>query len=190
MLPALDTDDRLETARLMLVPLTPAHAEPLFALLDDWEVVRMLAAVPWPLTLDDVASHAAGLQHQSPARADFVITARNGPVGMCTVKAPGTGRPPRAMPRLGYWIGRRHWGQGYATEALEALAGYAFRSFGGNLTGAGVFADNPASRRVLEKLGFERAGAYSLACRSRGETVTVEDFRTTRARWAERTQRR
>ena len=189
MLSAPSTDDGLRTARLMLVPLKPAHAEPLFALLDDWEVVRMLAEVPWPLTVGDVVSYA-GLRQQSPARADFVITARTGPVGVCNVKGPGTGNPPRVMPRLGYWIGRRHWGQGYATEAIEALAGYAFRSFGGNRIGAGVFADNPASRRVLEKLGFERAGAYGLACRSRGETVTVEDFRITRARWNERADRR
>jgi RimJ/RimL family protein N-acetyltransferase len=94
------------------------------------------------------------------------------------------------MPRLGYWIGRSHWGRGYATEAVAALADYAFRTYPQDRIGAGVFEDNPASRRVLEKLGFSRAGGHMLQCRAREEAVAVEDMQTTRARWLARTRRR
>jgi RimJ/RimL family protein N-acetyltransferase len=54
---------------------------------------------------------------------------------------------------LGYWIGRPYWGQGYATEAARALLSLA-KVLGHRRLVAGHFVDNPASGRVLRKLGF------------------------------------
>jgi RimJ/RimL family protein N-acetyltransferase len=88
------------------------------------------------------------------------------------------------MPRLGYWIGPRHWGRGLGTEAVGAVVGYAFRTHPADRVGAGVFGDNPASRRVLEKLGFAPAGAYRTHSRSRGERVETVDMQLSRAAWA------
>ena len=58
---------------------------------------------------------------------------------------------------LGYWIARAHWGYGYATEAGEAVLGIA-RSLGHQRLQASHFLDNPASGRVLQKLGFTATG--------------------------------
>jgi len=160
-------EDRLTTRRLTLSPLTPMHAPALFALLLDWDVVRMLAEVPWPLTLADVQSHAAKQAEPDPASTEFAIMAAETAIGVCGVKKPGCGDPPRLVPRLGYWIGQPFWNRGCATEAVAALVEYSFRSFPQDVIGAGVFRDNPASRRVLEKLGFEEAGIYELHCRAR-----------------------
>jgi RimJ/RimL family protein N-acetyltransferase len=89
------------------------------------------------------------------------------------------------MPRLGYWIGRPYWGKGLATEAVAALTDFAFGKFAGaGRIGGGVFVDNPASRVVLEKLGFERRGSYPFFCVSRGESVELDDMHLTRERWA------
>ena len=62
---------------------------------------------------------------------------------------------PLAMLELGYWIGRPYWGQGYATEAAQAVIGLA-RSLGGIKMKAETFPHNPASARVLEKAGFRK----------------------------------
>jgi RimJ/RimL family protein N-acetyltransferase len=169
-----------------LAPLRASHAAALFPLLDDWEIVRMLARVPWPLALADVEAYAGRSSGPDAESDDFVILADGETVGAGNVKRPGSGDPPRRMPRLGYWIGRPHWGRGHATAAAGLLVGHAFARFPGDVVGAGVFEDNPGSRRVLEKLGFEAAGRYDTACLSRGGPVQTADMHLTRAVWAAR----
>jgi len=175
--------DVLSTARLSLVPLSPRHASALHALMNDWEVVRMLAVVPWPLPFAEVESFARAHAEGRTVSDEFAILLDRAPIGVGAVKRPGEGNPPRKMPRLGYWIGRPHWGQGYATEAISALIAYAFETFPNDRLGAGVFADNPASRRVQEKCGLRKVGHYALHCRSRGEEVETDDMQLTRADW-------
>jgi RimJ/RimL family protein N-acetyltransferase len=177
--------ESLTTRRLVLTPVAAAHARALHALINDWEVVRMLAELPWPIPPESVEAFAARQEQRAMDETAFTIFAADAPVGVCSVKHPGSGEHRRTMPRLGYWIGRPHWGQGYATEAIAALSGYAFERFPqATVIGAGVFIDNPASRRVLEKLGFERVRGYSYHCTARDEPVELDDMNLTRARWA------
>lgn len=178
----------LRTPRLALAPLCPGYAAPLFELLNDWDVVKNLAEVPWPLRLEDTVRFIASLP--SPSTDDFAILAASGPIGVVTVKKPGSGNPPRKMPRLGYWIGRKYWGQGYGTEAVGALVDYAFRTYPAERVGAGVFHDNAVSRALLEKLGFTARGPGSCTSRSRGGTVEIVDMQVTRNEWAEASARR
>jgi RimJ/RimL family protein N-acetyltransferase/catechol 2,3-dioxygenase-like lactoylglutathione lyase family enzyme len=59
---------------------------------------------------------------------------------------------------IGYWIGRPFWGRGYATEAASAVVRYAFDELDLNRIHAGHFPRNPASGRVLEKIGLRPEG--------------------------------
>jgi RimJ/RimL family protein N-acetyltransferase len=59
---------------------------------------------------------------------------------------------------LGYWLGVPFWGQGYATEAARALLQYGFNTLGLHRIYAGHFANNPASGRVLRKIGMRHEG--------------------------------
>ena len=61
-------------------------------------------------------------------------------------------------PELGYWIGAPYWSQGYATEAANAVVDYAFAVENHAALRAGARVTNPASRRVLEKCGFQWDG--------------------------------
>lgn len=167
-----------------LAPLRAEHARALQPLLDDWAVARMLAEVPWPLPRDAVAELAARARAERGCD-EFAILAGGSPVGIGSVRHPGSGAPPRLMPRLGFWIGRAFWGRGIATAAVAKLADHAFSRSSGERIGAGVFVDNPASRRVLEKLGFERVGGYPTPCRSRRTEVDVDDMHLTRTAWPE-----
>ena len=188
MLSAVATEKtEIETAGLVLEPLSPssiAYAALLFDLLNDWDVVKMLAEVPWPLRLEDVASFLA--RQPSDSGDDFAIVAVSTPIGVATVKRPGSGEPPRKMPRLGYWIGRKYWRQGYGAEAIGALVDFAFRTYPSEKIGAGVFHDNVASRRLLQKLDFTDIGVNSIYSRSRGTDVETADMQITRAAWTTR----
>src|SRR5699024_10331451 len=76
---------------------------------------------------------------------------------------------------LGYWIARAHWGQGYATEAARAVLSQA-RALGHKQLVASHFVDNPASGRVLRKVGFcptgERRIRYSAGRQGVGVALT------------------
>ena len=58
----------------------------------------------------------------------------------------------------GYWVGRRYWGRGYATEAGRHALEFAYATLGLYRVIARPLARNAASRRVLEKLGFDCLG--------------------------------
>jgi len=55
---------------------------------------------------------------------------------------------------LGYWLGEDFWGRGIMTEAVAAFRDFCFENFPLHRISAEVFANNPASARVLEKAGF------------------------------------
>ena len=63
-----------------------------------------------------------------------------------------------AHAEIGYWIGSPYWGQGYATEAARAVVGFGFEGMGLRRIFAHYLARNPASGRVLAKLGFRHEG--------------------------------
>ena len=73
---------------------------------------------------------------------------------------------------MGYWIGRQHWGKGFATEASRALIEIA-KTLKLPRLEASHFLDNPASGRVLEKLGFVATGmsAERYSCARGGEAM-------------------
>ena len=75
---------------------------------------------------------------------------------------------PSADWEFGYWLGKPYWGQGYATEAGGRVVAFAFEELKAERLNAGWFHDNPASGRVLAKLGFRPAGEGEIACVSRG----------------------
>jgi len=173
------------SGRVTLTLLRAAHAPALHPLIDDWEVVKMLAVVPWPVAYEDVASYVEAKRGEASKEIAFCVVVVGQPIGVASIKRPGTSNPPRVMPRLGYWLGRPHWGQGHATEAVRLLVAEAFARYpDATVIGAGIYTDNPASRRVLEKVGFTRVGGYKMHCRSRGAEVQVEDMNLTRDVWA------
>jgi RimJ/RimL family protein N-acetyltransferase len=172
----------LRTKRLTLAPLHLSYAARIFELLNDWDVSRMLSEVPWPLRYEDVTEFLA--KQPDPSVDGFVVLSKGGPIGEAVIKKPGSGDPPRKMPRLGYFLGRRYWRAGYGTEAIGAIVDHAFEKYpAAERVGAGVFHDNPASRGLLEKLGFAAAGVGRCHSCSRGVEVETVDMQVTREAW-------
>ena len=74
-----------------------------------------------------------------------------------------------------------HWGRGYATEAARAVIAYAFDELGYETLEAGARVTNPASRRVLEKCGYEWTGVVLMRVRALGGvSVPCDRFRLDR----------
>lgn len=143
------------TERLLLRPGWSQDAEALYAAIRDEGIVRNLASAPWPYTMADAKAFLATERKASEPAPLIFLRGSGAPelVGVIGI-APG----PAGTPDLGYWIARRHWGRGYATEAGRALIALARDSLRMERLSAGHFVDNPASGRVLEKLGFRATG--------------------------------
>ena len=139
------------TPRLLLRPGFPEDAPALATAIADQAIVRNLAVVPWPYSLRDAEAFLAS--PRDPILPSLLIFERTAGaprlIGSC-----GLGRRPSGAVEMGYWIARPHWGRGFATEACGALVDIA-RTLGLASLEASHFIDNPASARVLEKLGFE-----------------------------------
>jgi RimJ/RimL family protein N-acetyltransferase len=77
----------------------------------------------------------------------------------------------RKTAEMGYWLGRAFWGRGIATEAVRAATLYAFDQLGMHRVFALPFARNPASSRVLEKVGYVREGLMRRSAIKDGELL-------------------
>lgn len=158
------------TERLLLRPGFPEDAPALAGAIADEQIVRNLGSAPWPYGLADAK---AGLSKpQDPGLPSMLIFERTAAaprlVGGC-----GLNRKPSGAIEMGYWIRRSDWGRGFASEAGTALIDIA-RALRLDRLEAGHFVDNPASARVLEKLGFRPTGlsAPRFSCARGAEVMT------------------
>jgi len=158
---------------LLLRPGFPEDAPALAVAIADEAIVKNLAAPPWPFRMRDAEAYLA--RTRDPILPTLLIFERgNGPqlIGEC-----GLARRASGSVELGYWIAKPFWGQGYATEACAALLDIA-RAIGLPSLEGSHFIDNPASGRVLQKLGFQSLGIVApRMCRARGEDVPAQLMR-------------
>ncbi|MGQ3354447.1 MAG: GNAT family N-acetyltransferase [Phreatobacter sp.] len=173
----------LTTRRLVLRQPTFADVPRLALYAGDFDVARMLVAVPHPYAEahasafigDVLASNATG---DSLALVVARLKEPHALVGLVSVTREGRGAT------MGWWFGRPYWGRGFATEAVGGMTGLAFRHPGIDSLAAGAFADNPASLRVQEKAGFVRTGESLRQSAARGGKVTQIDMILTRDAYA------
>lgn len=159
----------IRSERLFLRPAWPEDWAELHGAIDDAGVVRNLARAPWPYRAEDARWFVN--RAQDPRHPDFLVTlpgADGARIIGCAGIAPGED----GAVELGYWIARDHWGRGYATEAARAVLSIARALRHGRIE-ASHFLDNPASGRVLRKLGFTPTGEHRpRRSEGRGTVVT------------------
>jgi RimJ/RimL family protein N-acetyltransferase len=83
---------------------------------------------------------------------------------------------------LGYWLGEPFWGKGYATEAAHALVDLAFHGTDVERVFATCRTSNPASRRVIQKSGFQHAGIGMMSSLAAGN-IAIERYVLDRKTW-------
>ncbi|PEQ12963.1 GNAT family N-acetyltransferase [Novosphingobium sp. PC22D] len=148
----------IRTERLFLRPSWPEDVDELLDVLRDDEVARNLAVVALPS--DAEAARRYLEQPRDPFLPHFFIYLR-GAHGSRLVGGIGLGRHGNEV-ELGYWIAQAHRGRGYAAEAVRAVLAQA-RALGHHRIYASHFADNGASARVLQSVGFAPTG--DIRCR-------------------------
>jgi [ribosomal protein S5]-alanine N-acetyltransferase len=172
----------------VLRPFTRADAPAVQSLAGAWEIANTTSHVPHPYpdgaAEQWIASHAPGFAAGTQATYAIVgqqVEALVGAVGL-------TIEPQHALAELGYWIGVPFWGRGYATEAARALLGFGFSAFRFHRIQARHLVRNPASGRVLQKLGMMHEGTLREATRKWERFEDVAIYAILAAEWNARNQ--
>ena len=168
----------LETKRLALRAPRLEDAKTVAMLANDRRIAENTARIPHPYKMSDAEDFITGA-NKALGEAVFLITLRDETViGGCGV------RPQEQTAALGYWLGVQYWGQGYATEALHAVIDYAFTDLEHEALQAGARVTNPASRRVLEKCGFQWTGVGLYRINAIKSSAPIDRFRLERGIWS------
>jgi RimJ/RimL family protein N-acetyltransferase len=168
----------LETERLILRAPRLGDVKAVAALANDRRIAENTARIPHPYRVSDAEDFVTAANRGNETA--FVIALAEGQViGAC-----GFMQVDRHPPEIGYWLGAKHWGEGYATEAVRAVIDYAFTDLDCEALQAAARVTNPSSRRVLEKCGFQWTGAGLCRVRALASSVPVDRFRLDRGLWA------
>jgi RimJ/RimL family protein N-acetyltransferase len=168
----------LETERLILRAPRLGDAKVVAALANDVRIAENTARIPHPYRRSDADDFILSANRGS--ETTFLITSRNGAVmGAC-----GFTQVDRHPPEVGYWLGAKFWGKGYATEAVRAVIDHVFTDLDCEAIHSAARVTNPASRRVLEKCGFQWTGAGLLRIRALASSAPIDRFRLDRGLWA------
>ncbi len=163
----------IATSRLVLKQPETADATALFQAINDWEVIRWLSRVPYPYK----KHHAVEFIRRNHECVDngsayqFLILFQDKVEG-CV----GLDRHEEEFFNLGYWVARRSWGAGLATEAVHAIIRFAFENVGEKKIHSACHDTNVSSAKVLEKNGFGQTGSKQQFSKALGEVVWVRQF--------------
>ena len=150
----------------MLKPPTGADKHAIVKCIGDFDVARWLSNVPHPYTLADaeewIGIVAESLKDEVPGfkLSIFMDDALIGGVGL--------NHREDNVYELGYWLAKEFWGRGIATEAATGLLQHSRQTLPDAKFVAHCMKGNPASARVLEKLGFRVTGEVEIESLSLG----------------------
>jgi len=180
---------RLETERLVLRPYTPADAGRVQQMCNDWDIASTTLALPYPYpdgaAEQWISTHAESFQQGK--EVTLAITLKPG--GMVVGSMALSVNKNHNRGELGYMIAKEHWNHGYCTEAAQAMVQYGFTAIGLNRIQAVHFPRNPASGKVMQKLGMVREGLLRQYARGqeRFEDVVIYSMLRTEFEATERT---
>ncbi len=158
----------LKTPDLNLRLFTKEDAEFVAISCSDIKIYKTTLAIPRPYTtkhaLDWISMHEENFLNDKYYEFAIEIAQTGeliGCIGLSNLSAHDSGE-------LGYWIVPKHWGKGYATQAAKEVLRFAFDEKGYNRVFASFFAINPASGKVMEKIGMKYEGTRRMHIKKDG----------------------
>jgi RimJ/RimL family protein N-acetyltransferase len=175
--------DAIDTERLVVRMACETDLPALLEVNRDAEVTALLPYATWTSMADAEAWYRRMTDIQASGSAlQFVVASRSTgtAIGTCLLFR---FEQASARAELGYVLGRAHWGRGLMQEALGALIDCAFGAIGLRRLEAEVDPRNPASARLLGRLGFTKEGLLRQRWFSKGEARDVEMYGLLRHEW-------
>ena len=171
----------LETPRLKLRQYQEDDIAELVPLISAREVAATTLRIPHPYTEHDAREYLAKAKtdHEGQVRRAITLRPRGqliGGIGLAVDEQ-------HQHAELGYWLGVPYWGKGYATEAAQAMLRYGFQELGLHRIFATHYMHNPASGRILMKLGMRHEGRQREHICKWDQFIDVELYGILRREW-------
>ncbi len=144
------------TRQLELRPLRTDDAQQIADYFQDWDVVKQTVSVPFPYDERSALTWIARVRRRTEAGSQYVFALDRRSDQEMVGSVALTRGTDTSRAELGYWLGKPHWGFGYASEAVRTMSEFGIGSLGLSHIDAAVFRENQASARVLEKAGFKK----------------------------------
>jgi ribosomal-protein-alanine N-acetyltransferase len=166
----------LRAGRVELRPFVEADAGELEALIDDAEVAAGTLTIPHPYPRGSgapwIAGHAASCQERRMITWAITSCDDGRLLGALSLRL----SPAHRRAEAGYWIARRDWGNGFASEALRRVIAFAFDEVGLHRVDAHHFVENAASGAVMRRAGMRSEGVRREAVFRDGRPRSVEEY--------------
>ena len=164
----------IETQHLLLRPFRPGDAPEVQRLAGNIKVAETTMNIPHPyedgMAEEWIATHQPGWEAHTNVVYAITLKHSGQLIGTVSLVKDKTGEW-----ELGYWTGEPYWGRGYCTEAAKALVEFAFTQPGITKIIARHLTSNPASGRVMQKIGMRHVGRTTLSDRH-GHPAEVEIY--------------
>lgn len=157
--------EAIRTERLTLREPRVSDVDAITDYVGDPRIYKNVGRIPAGQTLQQTETFLLKTQRGRALDTDhaYVIEKDGALIGLVSAHRNGAGEPFV----IGYWLAPAQWGNGYVTEAARALIAWLEGQGRGDELTSGYFADNPASGRVLEKLGFTKTHQAPVYCLGR-----------------------
>lgn len=173
----------LETKRLRLRPFGVDDAQKVQMMAGDYELYKTTLNLPYPYELqmayDWIETHERSYETHHMLTLAIVLKEGDHLLGAISLGE----HPKNRYGEIGYWIGREYWGNGYGTEASEAVIAFGFSQMKLNKVMGRYFVSNPASARIMEKCGMEFEGIQKEVALKNGVYHDIGFYGLTRVAW-------
>ncbi len=149
----------LQGERILVRPVWPSDAEDIFRNIQDKLIFENTLRLPWPYKKENLESFMRYVRRSRRKGMAYVmsIVFEGEVVGIIDLMGIDF---EHEQGELGYWIGKKFRGKGIMTEAGHLMLGLAFEKLKLNKVGAWAYDDNPASQKVMKKLGMKKEGHF------------------------------
>ncbi len=173
----------IETERLILRPFSIADATEVMRLAGDRAIADTTTNIPHPykegMADQWISKHAETFENDRGIAWAITRKADSALLGAISLMGMVKGH----QAELGYWIGKPYWKKGYCTEAGRAVLRYAFRELELCRVHASHFTRNPASGRVMQKIGMRHEGCRRQHVKKWDKTEDLELYGVLKHEW-------
>jgi len=148
----------LRGLKINLRTLKTTDTQSIYENINDRAIARYTSSIPYPYKLSDAKKFIAQTHKNKTKKLRLGIEDSKtkkiiGVIGLESINYHG-----HRGAILGYWLGKKYWGQGIMTEAVNLILQHAFKKMNLKRIQASVMRPNQASMKVLEKCGFQHEG--------------------------------
>ena len=150
----------IKTKRFIIRPFKKSDANQVYEVCNDFEISKTTLGIPFPYTLEDATNFIKytndAISNQKSYELAITLKENSDELVGC-ISLMGIKRPADKA-ELAYWVAKKFWNNGIATEAAKAITEYGFHTLKLNSIFVRFLDNNPASGKVMEKIGMKYVG--------------------------------